>query len=463
MNCTDATQRIEERPLGLLDDAEAQALDAHLADCADCRAVAEALDAIHAELAEPQGDPVSLSPNLRSRVVDAMDAEHALAAKSKGLVVAEAPDPQRVAATGAKISLACSYCHDRTQRAELVFCAACLAPHHEECFAEHGRCCMLGCEERSTVRPTAGVEPRPRAHRRRWHGRGLIVFALAVGLPVAAFGVYRLTRLLTTPPALTVTEYENGAPVALGVGEAKVIEVPYSPSNPPEGFDTRPIDFTGGYQRFYEDETVQVEWLNYPNRVVLLLHGLEEGPSTFRLLFPASHTALVFQIEVEGSAPRELAHQERQAELATLAPRELRKHMAQSLDRGDGFLEGHGPGEEHFLWLALQEYEGALDAGNALRDHQAAEGAVLEQADRERIADANMKLEETREAYARQRDELERRYEQTFTQRLPAKRKLAALLALMRGIGHEDDVQFKRLRFALEDSQRGFGKRWEGF
>ena len=193
MNCTDATQRIEERPLGLLDDAEAEALAAHLATCAECAAVAEALDAIHAELANPQGDPVSLSPDLRERVIDAMDAvytEEALTAKSKGLVVAEAADPRTVAAVGAKISLACSYCHDRTQRAELVFCAACLAPHHEECFAEHGRCSMPGCEERSTVRPTAQSEPEPRAHRRRWRGRGLTVFALAVGLPAAAFGVY---------------------------------------------------------------------------------------------------------------------------------------------------------------------------------------------------------------------------------------------------------------------------------
>ena len=280
-----------------------------------------------------------------------------------------------------------------------------------------------------------------------------------LGIVFAGFVVWKVMQ----PPPLTLTEYNDGEEIVLAVDEVRVVEYPYSPTNPPQGFDTRPIDFTGGYQKFHEDETAQVEWLNYPNRVVLLIRGLEEGPSAFTLFFHRSNTRMTFRINVEGDPPLEVAREERQAEFKKLKPNQLRQKMAQAMSRGDGYIEGYGPGKEHFYWLALMEYEQALDAGNALRDLSAGAASVLSQKDRENLADANKKLEDTRELYERTREQLEQRYQQTFTQRLPAKRKLNALRALMRGIGHEGDVQFKRLLFALEDTQRGFGKRWKGF
>ena len=46
-----------------------------------------------------------------------------------------------------RVSLVCTFCHDALPRPEAVFCTACLAPHHEDCFERHGRCCTPGCGE----------------------------------------------------------------------------------------------------------------------------------------------------------------------------------------------------------------------------------------------------------------------------------------------------------------------------
>lgn len=82
-----------------------------------------------------------------------------------------------MSAEGIAIALACSYCHGAATRLEAAFCAACLAPHHEDCFAEHGRCATLGCLEDRVVRPAAAglrVVARPRrAWSSRWTAIGL--------------------------------------------------------------------------------------------------------------------------------------------------------------------------------------------------------------------------------------------------------------------------------------------------
>ncbi|MBX3472561.1 MAG: iron chelate uptake ABC transporter family permease subunit [Planctomycetes bacterium] len=64
-------------------------------------------------------------------------------------------------------------------RDEAAFCATCLAPHHADCFADHGHCAAPGCAERATVR--AGVRPPGR----RW-SRWALGFGVAALLPVAA-------------------------------------------------------------------------------------------------------------------------------------------------------------------------------------------------------------------------------------------------------------------------------------
>ncbi|MEZ6186019.1 MAG: hypothetical protein R3F62_13540 [Planctomycetota bacterium] len=55
----------------------------------------------------------------------------------------------------------CAYCHDRLLRAEAAFCASCLAPHHADCFARHGRCSAPGCAETRLVHPHATPRRRP--------------------------------------------------------------------------------------------------------------------------------------------------------------------------------------------------------------------------------------------------------------------------------------------------------------
>jgi len=109
----------------------------------------------------------SLSPELRERVL----AGEAVAAKKKGVVGSgPAVDSAAVEALRSRVVLSCSFCHDRMQRGDAVFCAACLAPHHQDCFEGHGACSMPGCDETETVRPSSAGEPTRRRRRsgRRW-------------------------------------------------------------------------------------------------------------------------------------------------------------------------------------------------------------------------------------------------------------------------------------------------------
>lgn len=84
----------------------------------------------------------------------------------------------------AGISLRCAYCHAALARDEAAFCAACLAPHHEECWVEHGRCTAPGCAETRVVRPREGAQ-RPSTNKyratRRW-SRLLVVTAGLAGV-----------------------------------------------------------------------------------------------------------------------------------------------------------------------------------------------------------------------------------------------------------------------------------------
>lgn len=102
-----------------------------------------------------------------------------------------------------RVALACVYCHDRLPCADVVFCAACLAPHHDDCFVAHGRCAAPGCDESRTVRPGEPPPATPRARESpapppasRWPllALNLALWALAAGLfaalerPASGFG-----------------------------------------------------------------------------------------------------------------------------------------------------------------------------------------------------------------------------------------------------------------------------------
>ncbi|MEZ6188939.1 MAG: FHA domain-containing protein [Planctomycetota bacterium] len=279
-----------------------------------------------------------------------------------------------------------------------------------------------------------------------------------VGILFAGYVIYQISQ----KPPLTVVQHNDGEELVVAVDETVVIDYPYADANPPQGAESRRIDVRGNYQKFYEDDSVQVEWLNYKNRAVLLIRGLETGPSKFSLFFPVRNTRLEFNVSVEGDPPLQREREARQAEFKKLQPNKLRSILAQAVEDGDTYLKGYGPGKEHHLWLALQEYEKAIDAGDAMRDLSANMNQALSQTDRENLAKANRKAEETREDYDRKREQLHQRYAQTFEQGLKKEQKLAALRSLMRGIGNPKDMQFIRLKILLEEPG-GYGERWTGF
>jgi hypothetical protein len=94
----------------------------------------------------------------------------------------------QIDAVAARVSLQCTYCHAGMARKETTFCASCLAPHHEDCFREHGRCAAPGCGEQVAVHPGGreGGASAP-AWRRPGRGRQLVAGLLLGGVAAFAF------------------------------------------------------------------------------------------------------------------------------------------------------------------------------------------------------------------------------------------------------------------------------------
>ncbi len=158
-----------------LDPAGARRLSAHLAACPACAVVAARLrEALELPLARCP-DPTALWTRAEQRA--ARERAHRAA----------------IARVRVRVVLDCCYCHAALDRTEAAFCASCLAPHHADCFAEHGRCAALGCEERATVRPGAPSSGRARPRggdreprRRRWP---ILIVSLVGGGALAAAAV----------------------------------------------------------------------------------------------------------------------------------------------------------------------------------------------------------------------------------------------------------------------------------
>jgi hypothetical protein len=189
--CDDARALLELEPLDLLAPDERAALDAHCAACAACATERQALRSAHGALSSEVEPP---SAEARERFLFAAFAAPMLgtavqevdvgpATKKRAILDGAAVDAARVEAVGRRVALGCSYCHARAARDEVVFCAACLAPHHAECFRAHGRCSLPGCEETLTVR--AGGLARAPTSRARWAVRGLVLGLAAVGTVAA--------------------------------------------------------------------------------------------------------------------------------------------------------------------------------------------------------------------------------------------------------------------------------------
>jgi tetratricopeptide (TPR) repeat protein len=185
-DCEEIHALMAFRELSVLEDEELARVEAHEASCPACRRDATSLEAacrLVAEIGGKRRPPPAnvwkeIARSLEKPLADEVDAERAVSA--------------------IRIALDCSYCHGKLGRTEAVYCASCLAPHHEECFREHRRCATYGCDETRLVRPQETAPARkemaapPRA-KRRWR-RGLLVLVGALGVGSVAALTMRAER-----------------------------------------------------------------------------------------------------------------------------------------------------------------------------------------------------------------------------------------------------------------------------
>jgi hypothetical protein len=138
----------------------------------------------------------------------------------------------RVGAVQLRITVGCSFCHDGLEQAEAVFCAGCLAPHHEECFTAHGRCSAPGCGQQSVVRPRvpAVVQRRPWLRSALLFG-GLVAAGAALNAAAVVAAAWKANEVSFGAVALDSDEVSRPSPAPEpGVGEAQ----PLSPGVAPD-------------------------------------------------------------------------------------------------------------------------------------------------------------------------------------------------------------------------------------
>lgn len=179
--CEAVDELLSAHLLGSLAGSEASLVEEHLAGCSECRAAQTEITACWTALsAPPCAPPPAVWQGIQARI-----------GRGGG------DDPVRDAALEAVIHLACSFCRGGLTRAETLYCASCLAPHHGECFAEYGRCSVMGCGEQRVVRPLSQMGSPVLAGSRP---RGLwpLVVLLAGGLSAAA--ALSLAALSLAPP-----------------------------------------------------------------------------------------------------------------------------------------------------------------------------------------------------------------------------------------------------------------------
>jgi hypothetical protein len=197
---------LAELEAGTLDDTSATEAKAHLAQCEACRGFQARLLAAAASLATIDAELVDARPSAASW--------ERIAARIGSAPAVVAPE----------VAIGCAYCKGKLARPEAVYCAGCLAPHHADCWREHGRC--AACAVTMLVRAEAApVKPRkaPTAI--------AFVFALAFGAGAAALvGRGRdATHVVVAPPAPV-----TAPPAAATIAPVETHAPPEEPEAPAE-------------------------------------------------------------------------------------------------------------------------------------------------------------------------------------------------------------------------------------
>jgi len=189
-----AEARLVDAALDLLPDPAARAHAEHLAACAYCAALTEALE-----------DALTAQPT------DLPDAERTW----KGVVAAAEPPGRSAEELGIAVAVSCCYCHDRLSRARAAFCATCLAPHHPDCFAAHGGCSAPGCPGAELVRPGGPANGGGRQGAGGWQ-RGLAAVGAAAILGGVAAAAAAWGASATAPRDLAPSSPRPAEPSATG-------------------------------------------------------------------------------------------------------------------------------------------------------------------------------------------------------------------------------------------------------
>lgn len=205
-NACTFSERVVARALGLEEGAPVSELTTHLASCRTCEALAAAARDVPGALALPQDTPAAGGWDKLARKIEADRGRQ-----------------------GLRVTVGCSYCHGALAREDAVYCAACLAPHHSDCFGEHGKCSAAGCGETRYVESRVSSPAGPR--RAPGKGRGLLFLGagllLGVGTTAAVFPllIRDPTSTFTPVPIGVQRPFEN--PADLPRPLRKVPTVPY--------------------------------------------------------------------------------------------------------------------------------------------------------------------------------------------------------------------------------------------
>lgn len=163
------------------DEDNARELDWHLSGCERCQA--------RLELVEDSLEPPKLPP-----------LPEGLYGRLEKRIRHEGRSQAQPTAATLGVKMLCSVCKGGLARGEAVYCSACLAPYHDDCFSDHGRCAALGCEETRVVRSADGV--RKKRGGSVW-GRAALILAVGAGSGLAAAYAWRLTDTGPGPAAPT--------------------------------------------------------------------------------------------------------------------------------------------------------------------------------------------------------------------------------------------------------------------